>query len=293
MLEEERALELAGNLCVSFNNRSAEDLVYTCWRLGTHWKKIVRLVPPSHRVIRSVPYDGTCAIDVYKTLSVFLQKGKDISLAVGRKRVPGARAWNLALLYDDSNSMTAWWRSDVLNRRVQEKTAPQAFAKIAALSLYSAVARDAKLFFIPYATSARAYKGLPVSELISLNGSGATRLDLALDALHSLKFERFGGEKYVVILSDGVPESGRGVASEDSAVQEKALSALSYLSRLGCRIIHLSFAHEKELAEKKIGGHNMYSFANRLRKIGCRAKIISNGSELSPALFRAFKEASA
>ncbi|MEM4390066.1 MAG: VWA domain-containing protein [Candidatus Micrarchaeia archaeon] len=294
MKEEERAAQLCGTLLHSYDRSAMAGFMSACRRIGLHLARAVKLIPPNVRRMRDGPFDGTGNINVYKTMNVFLSRGKDITKIVGRKRVVDARVLHLAVLFDDSNSMSAWWRSERLGRPVRDSESPHSFAKVAVAAVAESFGKQANsLTLVAFGSKAKLFKRLDFRELIALNGSGATRLDLALEELRKIKWERRGGAKFLLVLTDGVPEAGNENAREDAAIQRRCADLMAYYARLGVRVLYITLTHEKALAEKKIGEHTCESYAQLLRR---RHVVVAEAKDiraLGSTLFTALKEAAA
>ncbi|MEM3030342.1 MAG: hypothetical protein QXH27_01275 [Candidatus Micrarchaeia archaeon] len=294
MKEEERAAQLCGTLLHSYDRSAMAGFLSSCRKLGLHLARAVKLIPPNVRRMRDRPFDGSGSINVYKTLNIFLSRGKDITKIVGRKRVVDARVLHLAILFDDSNSMTAWWRSEKLRRAIKDSESPHSFAKVAVAAVAESFGRQANsLTLVAFGSKARFLKRLDYRELVALNGSGATRLDLALSELKKARWERRGGAKFLLVLTDGVPEAGNEDAREDAGIQRRCADLLAYFVRLGVRVIYITLTHEKALAGKKIGEHTCESYARLLEKRRVVAAEAENIRALGSTLFTALKEAAA
>jgi len=292
MREEERAATLCGSLLHSYDRSTMASFLSSCRKIGLHLARGVRLIPPNARRMRDGPFDGSGNINIYKTMNAFLSRGRDMTKIVGRKRVADARVLHLAILLDDSNSMTAWWRSERLRRPVKDSESPHSFAKVALAAVAESFGRQANsLTLVSFGSKAKLFRRLDYRELISLNGSGATRLDMALSELRKARWERRGGAKFIIVLTDGVPEAGNEDEKEDAGIQRRCADALAYYARLGIRAIYITLTHEKALAEKKIGEHTCGSYLQFLRRRHVVTKEARGIRELGGVLFEALKEA--
>ncbi len=231
-------------------------------------------------------------INVFKTINAFCSRGKRMENIFKRARIQNARKLSVAIVYDDSNSMTAWWRADYLNKKIGESEAPQAFAKIAVMALCEALGKEADISLVVFGSKAKLWKKIDYAELLARNGSGATRLDKAIALLASARWEKRGGARVLVILTDGVPEGGNEEIEEDARIQRKCADELARFAREGCRTVFLSLEHEEKLARKKLGGNTLKSYSQLLAK----KHVITKSAvpqQLSATLFQALKEATA
>ena len=292
MRDEVHAAQLCADLTYHYDNLKYERLLARCRRIGNHLARTLELIPPNARRMVDCKFDGMGSINIYKTLNAFCERGKKLDEIVGRKRVQDVRVVNLAILYDDSNSMSAWWRSDYLGKKVEEKDSPHALAKLATLALCESFGKEVKISLVVYGSNAEYYKKIDYRELVERNGSGATRLDFALAELMKNRWERKGGARYLLILSDGVPEAGNEKYSEDSAVQRASIERLKYLLGAGVRAAYVTLADEKKLALKKLGDYDAESFSARLAKMHVNVEKVKKARELGEVLFACVKRMS-
>lgn len=276
------------------NRESFEKLVLTCRKIGKHLSRIMKLIPPTERRMVQYKFDGTGMIDINRTINSFCTYGKSIDNIIERKRSRATRELNLMIVYDDSNSMTSWWRKEYLKKKVGESEAPQTYAKISTISLIETFGREAGVDLMFYGSNVIGPLGksqFSYTELIKKDGSGATRLDLALEKLIEKKWHKRGGKKYLVILTDGLPEVGRDKAGEDSEVQEATLANIKKILDNEVRILYVVLLTDVKLAFKSIGSYNAMSFAEVLKRKGITVRKVSNLQELPKSLFEGMKEA--
>jgi len=195
--------------------------------IGRNFLRLYSIVPSMSTRMIYASYSGGGNISFDRTIANFGQRGKTLDGVVARYRLKDVKKLNLALLYDDSNSMTAWWRSKNLGAAINEAQAPQSYAKIACLALMEGLGKSADISLWtfgsraegPYNANAGMYR-----QLISRNGSGGTRMDLALQSMIDVGWHRETGTNVAIILTDGVPEVGRSVYAEDVLVNMKRSS---------------------------------------------------------------------
>ena len=280
-------------LCMKEDSPLAlQKLKMICRQIGHDMMRLSRLVPPDSFVIADTDYDGG-QIQLSKTTSRFCTRGRSLDQVVGRRRIRSARKVEFLVIYDDSNSMTAWWRSEYLRRRIHEYESPQTMAKIALLSLLETFAKNASasiIFFGSKADAPSKSRNLSYRALVRMNGSGGTRLDEALRVAIEKRWHRRGGRKYVVILTDGVPEAGNEKDSEDSYIQSKAISYLDVMQKFGVRVLFSPILTDAKLAYKEYGEYNARTFAQELRKRGATVKITEKLADLPVNVFTGVKE---
>ncbi len=269
-----------------------QKLKMLCRRIGHDMMRLVRLVPPDEFVMKDVDYQGG-QIMLTKTISNFCTRGRSLDEIVGRRRVRGARKVELLILYDDSNSMTSWWRSEYLGRKIPERDSPQTVAKVALLSLLETFGKNANVnvvFFGSKADGLHKSRMLSYSELVRRNGSGGTRLDEALRIAVEERWHRRGGKKFVIILTDGVPEAGDENPGEDAYIQSKALSQIDLLLEFNASVLFAPILTNPKLAYKTYGDYNAYTFSQVLGKRGVTVKTTERLRELPENLFAGVKE---
>lgn len=235
------------------------------------------------------PYQGSGVIAVAQTMSQFLTRGRRMEAVSSRLRVQLARRLKLAVLYDDSSSMTARWRNQNFPYNpVTEETAPQTGAKVGALSLFEALGPDADLLLAvfgsevtgPLLRRAEIYR-----ELLRRNGSGGSRLDLALDAVLRHPWHSAGGVRLLVVLTDGVPETGRQIPREDIEVQRRTLALLQRLMADGTQVVWVPILTDERLARFVVGEFDAASFSERVARMGVEVAPVKRVEELLESLF--------
>lgn len=283
-------------LCELYMNEGSpivlQKLKMLCRKIGQDMMRLSRLVPPDQFVMADTTYEGG-QLQIPKTISNFCTHGRSLDEIVGRRRVRGARKVELLVLYDDSNSMTAWWRTEYLRRRVHEHDSPQTMAKVALLSLLETFAKNANVnivFFGSKADGPHKSRTLSYPALITRNGSGGTRLDEALRAAIDDRWHKRGGRKFVVILTDGVPEAGNEKSSEDSYIQEKSLKYMEMLIEHRAGVLFAPLLTDPKLSYKTYGGHNAYTFSQELSRRGVTVKTTEKLAQLPLNLFSGVKE---
>lgn len=291
-----RPIESAALLCEHCMHEDSpialQKLKMLSRKIGHDMMRLSRLVPPDEFVMADTSYEGA-QIQLTKTISKFCTRGRSLDEIVGRRRVRGARKVELLVIYDDSNSMTSWWRSEYLRRKIHEHDSPQTMAKIALLSLLETFAKNANaniIFFGSKADGPHKSRSISYPALIARNGSGGTRLDEALRLAIDDGWHKRGGQKYVVILTDGLPEAGNEKQSEDAYIQSKVLTYIDIINKFGAKVLFVPLLIDSKLAYKTYGDHNAYTFATELKKRGVTVKMTDKLKELPENLFAGVKE---
>src|SRR5512146_1314371 len=125
--------------------RAFDDLLTGCRSMGRSFLRLYNIVPPTAERMVYHSYQGTGIINFNKSISEFCNKGKSLDGMIARERRRDVRKVRFAVIYDDSNSMTAWWRNATMAETTGENESPQTYAKVACLSLMEGLGRDAEI----------------------------------------------------------------------------------------------------------------------------------------------------
>ncbi|MEM3086047.1 MAG: VWA domain-containing protein [Halobacteria archaeon] len=235
------------------------------------------------------PYQGEGTLSVSQTIPQFLTRGRRTDAVAARVRLHITRRLKVGVLYDDSSSMTARWRNHYFPYNpLTEETAPQTGAKVGALCLLEAFGSEADLIFAafgsavagPYLRRREIYRAL-----LERNGSGGTRLDLALEALFRHPWHSSGGTRVVVVLTDGVPETGLQAAEEDVKIQRRSLALVQKLLAGGTGVVWVPILTDERLARFRIGECDAVSFSERLARMGAEVAPVKETDRLLESLF--------
>lgn len=262
--------------------------------VGRGFLRLYSIMPPTMRRMACAPYAGAGIISFDRTIASFGRGGKSLEGVIARYRREDVKKLNLALLYDDSNSMTAWWRNKNTGIAVGEPQAPQAYAKVACLALMEGLGKAADISLWTFGSQAEGPFNASTAmyrQLISRNGSGGTRLDLALQSLVDRGWHRRRGENLVIVLTDGVPEVGRSVYSEDLLVNVKALELMRGLQLGGARVLYVQLHTDDSRRYKKSGGYTMEEFGAAIERAGGLVMDVGTANRISDTLFKGLQKA--
>lgn len=268
--------------------RAYDTLVTGCRSIGRNLLRFYHIIPPTSERMVYQTYDGGGIISFSKTIAEFCNRGKSLDGMITYRRVRDVKKVRLAILYDDSNSMTAWWRNQALQQNLDESEAPQTYAKVACLSLMEGLGRDLEINFWkfgsdisgPFNLSSNMYK-----EIIRSNGSGGTRLDLALQSVIDTGWYRRPGVKIAIVLTDGIPEIGRSVYAEDVIVNVKTLDLIKKLLQNKVHVLYLQLLTDESRKYKKSGGYTLVEFGHDVQRMGCEYVTVNNKESLMESLF--------
>lgn len=271
------------------DEKSLQKLLSECRSAGLHVLRRTHQAGVLSTRMAFRPYEGSGALSVSQTLPQFLTRGRRTDAVAARVRLRFTRRLKIGVLYDDSSSMTARWRNHYFPYRpLTEETAPQTGAKVGALCLFEAFGKEADLLFSafgsevagPFLRRRDIYRAL-----LGRDGSGGTRLDLALDGLLRHPWNSSGGARLVVVLTDGVPETGRQVAEEDSRIQRKCLVQIQKLLAGGTGVVWVPLLTDERLSRFRIGEFDAISFSDRLARMGVEVAAVKETDHLLESLF--------
>jgi hypothetical protein len=272
---------------------SYDTLMNGCRIIGRSFLRLYSIMPSMTTRMVYSSYTGSGIIAFNKTILGFSRSGKTLDKVVTRYRIKDIKRLNIAIMYDDSNSMTGWWRGKNMSTNANESQVPQSYAKVACLSLMEGMgtAADISLWTFgsraegPFNANTNMYR-----QLISRNGSGGTRLDLALQSLIDMGWHRKRGINTVVVLTDGVPEVGRSVYAEDLLVNVKALEQIKSLRSSKVKVLYIQLHTDDSRKFKKSGGYTMAEFGMAIEKMGGMVMNVDTANHISDSLFKGLQQ---
>ena len=285
---------LSGRIPSEQPNSEYESFIGYCKSIGAELSKAVRFTPPSKAVMRNEPFNGCGMINVSRTISAFCTYGKRIDQIVSRRRVKAERKTNLAVLFDNSNSMTSWWVSDFLGEKVLGRQTPSVISKIATIALcetFGSVDDEIDIVLFGSSVSRITKRSETYKKLLECNGEGGSRQDLALRELKRTGWHNRGGLRFLVILTDGLPESGLEDEEQDSGIQDDVIKLVSQFAASGVRVAYVPILLQKRLYTKRVGKFNALEFAEKFEKMnGVSVARISRLEDLPSGLFEATRK---
>lgn len=269
--------------------RAYDDLITGCRSIGRNFLRLYNIVPPTMERMVYGQYQGTGIINFNKSISEFCNKGKSLEGMIARQRKRDVKKVRFAVLYDDSNSMTSWWRNQTLSETISEADSPQTYAKVACISLMEGLGRDTEISMWKFGTDARGPFNLTTNmyrELIASNGSGGSRLDLALRSMLDNGWDKRSGAKIAIILTDGIPEYGRSVYAEDVIATVNTLDMLKQLVRHKVHVLYLQLATDESRKYRKIGGYTMVEFGEEVQRLGCIYMSVRSKDKIEASMYK-------
>ena len=292
--DEHKLLEACARCTSDINDVEAYDeLMMGCRNIGKNLLRLYSLMPSANTRMIYAPYSGSGIISFNKTVTEFSSRGKSLNGVISRYRVRDVKKLHVAIIYDDSDSMTAWYRNKFAPKKITDAQAPQAYAKLACLSLMEGLGRevDINLWTFgahadgPFSVNTNMYK-----QLITHNGSGGTRLDLALQSVIDYSWYKKMGTKIAIILTDGIPEMGNSDYSEDVLINVRALDQIKYLVSRKVKVLYLQLNTDDARKFKKSGGYTMKEFGHNIQKMGCCVVNVDTAEKLGDSLFNGIQE---
>jgi hypothetical protein len=272
---------------------SYDTLMNGCRIIGRSFLRLYSIMPSVTTRMVYARYSGSGMISFNRTISGFSRNGKTLDEVVARYRLKDVKKLNVAIMYDDSNSMTGWWRSKNMSTKVNESQAPQSYAKVACLSLMEGLGKAADISLWTFGSRAEGPFNANTNmyrQLISRNGSGGTRLDLALQSLIDVGWHRKRGINAVVVLTDGVPEVGRSIYAEDVLVNMKALELIKSLQSSKVKVLYVQLHTDDSRKFKKSGGYTMAEFGVAIDKMGGMMMNVDTANRISDSLFKGLQQ---
>ncbi|OPY28830.1 MAG: hypothetical protein A4E28_01291 [Methanocella sp. PtaU1.Bin125] len=266
-----------------------DDLLTGCRSIGRNFLRIYNIVPPTmtHMVYNS--YQGIGIINYNKSIAEFCNKGKSLEGMIARERRRDIKKIRFAVVYDDSNSMTSWWRNQTMSETINEADSPQTYAKVACISLMEGLGRDTEITLWKFGTEARGPYNLTTNmyrELIASNGSGGSRLDLALQSMLDNGWDKRSGAKIAIIITDGIPEHGRSIYAEDVIATVNTLDMLKQLVRHKVHVLYLQLTTDESRKYRKIGGYTMVEFGEEVQRLGCIYMSVKTKDKIEASMYK-------
>ncbi len=261
-----------------------QRIIENCRDIGRDALKRDYYVPPTFKEMAYRQYDGTGILAINRTQQEFCTRGRRMDAIIGRARVRSTPDLHLAILFDNSDMMTAWARSAMLGHEIPIERAPLTLAKIATIALFEEI-RDAQTrLLIAFGSSVDMYNNLDYRRLLATDGSGCCRLDLALSELLRMSWDVRRGERQLIILTSMPPDTGTGVLLDEIGVQEASLTYMQRMVKNGVRILYLPIFTQMELVDTKIGVCTSRNFAQRIHKLGIAVSLIGRSDTFVRAM---------
>ncbi|MDY6966547.1 MAG: hypothetical protein SVM80_11385 [Halobacteriota archaeon] len=311
--------EALDSLCVrcmdDHSVSSLKQLQRGCSALAKNMLAANKLVLPTEPKILYKRYSGDGNISFGKTISEFCIHGRNLDNVIGRSRIKTVIKLNIMIIYDDSNSMTGWWRGKRFSSKMKEEGSPQTLAKIASMLVLEGFGKDADVRLITFGSGVRGpftKSEIIYKELASKNGSGGSRMDLALEKLIRIRWAKEGGVNILAILTDSLPETGwlrrdvpyitetkeQGTTdayvqqSVDAEVQRRTLRHLKQLMSDEVYILYIPILSDTRLTSWMTGAYCARTFAEELKNIGITIAPVHDASKMPEVVFKGLHELS-
>lgn len=277
-----------------YNTELYGKIVSTCSELAYQYLRTDYYVPPTVGRMVYRKYGDGGDIHINRTVQEICSKGRSMDAIVSRQRVKDIHLENFAFVIDRSDAITAKGLSRKIGTHIGESKNPEIIEKIAAISILESIKKTSDVIDIvtygndiegPFNEQQYTYREMLLDE-----GEGANRLDLALARLLQLHWDRRPGIKHLVILTSGMPETGRMNLLDDIEVQESALQYLDHMQKQGVRILYLPVIVDETFANKRVGSHSPRSFAQKIARIGIPTVELEDLQTLPDILRDGFKQ---
>jgi len=287
------------SMCIEYssdphNTELYDKAVSMCSEIAYLYLKTDYYVPPTVGRLVYRPYTGEGHIHVNRTIQEFCTRGRRTDAIITRKRVKDIRRKHFALIIDGSTVTTAAGLGHRIGEHVDETNAPEVLAKIAAVSILESARKTSDFIdIVPYGKDVGGpynEQQHPYREILLRKGAGINRLDLALARLLQVQWEKRVGVRHLVILTGGLPETGRMNLLDDIEVQETAIQYLDHLQKRGVRILYIPVLTDERFANLRVGSHSPRSFAEKLARIGIPTAELNDVQTLPDVLRNGFKQ---
>lgn len=274
--------------------RIYRTIIDNCRNIGSDVLKKDYYIPPSLERMKYRPYGGAGIIAVNRTQQEFCTRGRQMDAVIGRSRARSKPALHFAVLFDNSDQMTAWARTRMIGRKVPGKDAPSAFAKIAAIALLEEICDAETRSLITFGSDISAdidvHGDIDYGALLASDGAGCCRLDLALASLLRMRWDVRKGARQLIILTGMPPGTGTGVLLDDIGVQETSLLYMRRMVREGVRIMYLPMLPQTGLIDTRIGAYTSRTFAQRVHELRIAVSVIGRADTFVQALRGGIKQ---
>ncbi|MBW6470033.1 MAG: hypothetical protein K0A90_02290 [Methanosarcinaceae archaeon] len=269
-------------------------IVSMCSELAYQYLRTDYYIPPTVGRMVYRKYGDGGNIHINRTVQEICSKGRSMDAIVSRQRVKDVRLNNFALVIDRSDAITAKASGRKIGTHIGGSKNPEILEKIAAMSIMESIKKTSDV--IDIVTYGNDVKGpfneqqYTYREMLLDKGAGANRLDLALARLLQIHWDRKHGIKHLIILTGGIPETGRMNLLDDIEVQESVLQYLNQMQKRGVRILYLPVIVDETFANKRVGSHSPRSFAQKIARIGIPTAELGDLQTLPDILRDGFKQ---
>ena len=277
-----------------YNTELYGKIVSTCSELAYKYLRTDYYVPPTVGRMVYRKYGDGGDIHINRTVQEICSKGRSMDAIISRQRVKDVRLSNVAFVIDRSDVITAKGLSRKIGTHIGESKNPEILEKIATISILESIKKTSDV--IDIVTYGNDVKG-PLNEqqytyreILLDEGGGANRLDLALARLLQLHWDQRPGVKHLIILTSGMPETGRMNLLDDIEVQESVLQYLDHMQKRGVRILYLPVLVDETFANKRVGSHSPRSFAQKIAHIGIPTVELGDLQTLPDTIRDGFKQ---
>ena len=276
------------------NTELYDNIISICSELAYKYLRTDFYIPPSVGRMSYRKYGDGGDIHINRTIQEICSKGRSMDAIISRQRIKDVRLDNYAFLIDRSDTITAQGLHSLIDTSIDDSKNPDILEKIALISIMESIKKTSDIIDIitygndvkgPFNEQQYTYKDM------LLDGSkGANRLDLALARLLQLQWDKRPGMKHLIILTSGIPQTGRMNLLDDIEVQETIIQYLDHMQKRGVRILYIPIIADEEFANKRVGSHSPRSFTQKIERIGISTAELGDLQLLPYALRGGFKQ---
>ncbi len=276
------------------NTEMYARIVSMCSELAYQYLRTDYYIPPAVGRMVYRKYGAGGNIHINRTMQEICSKGRSLEAIVSRQRVKDIKLDNFAFVIDRSDAITAKGLGRKTGTHIDVSNNPEIIEKIAAISILESIKKTSDV--IDIVTYGKDVEGplneqqYTYNEMLLDGGEGANRLDLALARLLQLQWDRRPGVKHLIILTSGMPETGRMNLLDDIEVQETVLQYLNHMQKRGVRALYLPVITDEGFANKRVGSHSPRSFSQKIARIGIPTAELGDLDTLPDVLRSGFKQ---
>ena len=269
-------------------------IVSACSELAYQYLRTDYYIPPTVGRMVYRKYGDGGDIHINRTVQEICTKGRSMDAIVSRQRVKDIRMDNFAFVIDRSDVITAKGLGRKIGAHIGESKNPEILENIAAISILENIKKTSDVIdIVTYGNDAEGpfnEQQYTYRDMLLDVGKGANRLDLALARLLQLHWDRRPGVKHLIILTSGMPETGRMNLLDDIEVQETVLQYLDHMQKRRVRTLYLPVITDEGFANKRVGSHSPRSFAQKIARIGIPTAELGDLQMLPDVLRDGFKQ---
>ena len=277
-----------------YNTELYDNIISICSELAYKYLRTDFYVPPPIGRMAYRKYGDGGDIHINRTIQEICSKGRNMDAIISRQRVKDVRLDNFAFVIDRSDTITAPGIGHNNDPNIEDSKNPDILEKIATISVMESIKKTSDIIdIITYGDNVKGpfnEQQYTYRDILLDSNEGANRLDLALARLLQLQWDRRPGVKHLIILTGGMPETGRMNLLDDIEMQETVLQYLDHMQKRGVRILYIPIITNEDFANKRVGSHSPRSFAQKIENLGISTVELKDLQFLPYTLRDGFKQ---